>query len=320
VLGGHSSGGVHVDHYLWNHPDTWLVGAVEMSANAASGPGYAPMNVGLDALASEVGCKKGNGQLACLRSKSIYDLETTSFNSTSNTWFTPTVDGITRWSVSDYKARFKAGLYPTHVPLLTGNSNGEGTIFGLVYSGENTNFSSWIETFDADVAHIPHDVLLDAYNASDYSTVSLESGAQYGDARFDCAVDYLVDLRSSSQDTWSYRWFGAYDNVVGVSGTAPTHGTEIPFFLGGNECFSSLTNVTTAQQKLADYTNNWFVAWIKNPSKGPGWDKVKPVNGVVMKLGVPGNEKALVKGQTGDYNGICQSVSVPTTPQRNDKS
>ncbi|KAF2771743.1 alpha/beta-hydrolase [Teratosphaeria nubilosa] len=33
VFGGHASGSVHVDHYLWNHPDTWLAGAVEMSAN-----------------------------------------------------------------------------------------------------------------------------------------------------------------------------------------------------------------------------------------------------------------------------------------------
>ncbi|KAJ0162242.1 Para-nitrobenzyl esterase [Colletotrichum tanaceti] len=44
VFGGHSSGGVHVDHYLWNHPDSWLKGAVQMSANAVSGPAFAPVN------------------------------------------------------------------------------------------------------------------------------------------------------------------------------------------------------------------------------------------------------------------------------------
>lgn len=279
-----------------------------MSANAKSGPGYAPENVALDVVAGEVGCGTGRGQLDCLRQVDIYDLETTYFNSTSNTWFCPAIDDITRFS--DYVARYKADKYPSHVPLITGNSNGEGTVFSVVYGGENTDFATWINTFDADVAHIPDDVLLAAYNSSDFATVSLESGTQYGDARFDCAVDYLIDLRSQKQNTWVYRFFGAYDNVVGIPGTAPTHGTEIPFFLGGNECFSALTNVTAAEQALADSINDWFVAWIKNPAAGPGWQKVTPKSGTVAKLGVPGNETEIILGKTGDYNGICQSVSL----------
>jgi carboxylesterase type B len=293
---------------LWNHPDTWLAGAIEMSANAKSGPTYAPTNVALDVVAAEVGCGTGSGQLDCLRQVDLYAFQTTKFNSTTNTWFTPAIDDITRFS--NYGARYQAGQYPTHVPLMTGNSNGEGTIFALIYSFENTDFATWINTFDADVAHIPDDVLLAAYNASDFATVSLESGTQYGDARFDCAVDYLVDLRSQQQDTWVYRFFGDYDNVVGVPGTAPTHGTEIPFFLGGNECFSALSGVTPAEQARADSINDWFVSWIKNPSAGPGWDKVTPKSGTVAKLGVPGNETAIILGKTSDYNEICQSVSL----------
>jgi carboxylesterase type B len=284
-----------------------------MSANAASGPAYAPMNVGLDVVAAEVGCPTGKGQLDCLRKKTIYELETANFNATTNTWFTPTVDGMTRWSVADYSKRFAAGKYPSNVPLITGNSAGEGTIFGLVYGSENTNFASWINTFDADSAHIPDDALLAAYNISDYATVSLMSGAQYGDARFNCPVDYFIDMRSRAQNTWEYRWFGAYDNVVGVPGTAPTHGTEVPFFMGGNECFSALSNVTTAQQTLADFTNNWFVNWIKNPASGPGWAQLQsgsmPGGGIVMKLGVGGAETALIETKRNDFNGICQSVS-----------
>ncbi|KAH8660723.1 carboxylesterase [Tricladium varicosporioides] len=306
VLGGHSSGGVQVDDYLWNHPDTWLVGAIEMSANAQSGPAYAPMNVALDVVAAEVNCSTGVGQLDCLRKVDLYDFQTTYFNSTTNTWFTPAIDEITRYR--DYSARLAAGNYPSHVPLITGNSNGEGTIFSIVYSGENTNFPAWINTFDADSAHIPDDVLLATYNTSDFSTVSLESGTQYGDIRFDCATDYFVDLRANLQDTWVYRFFGAYDNVVGVPGTAPTHGTEIPFFLGGNECFSSLTNVTVAEQALADSINGWFVEWIKNPSAGPGWNRVTPKSGTVALLGTPGNETEVILGSTGDYNARCQAM------------
>jgi carboxylesterase type B len=297
---------VQVDHYLWNHPDTWLKGAAEMSANAASGPAITPPNVGLDVIAAEVGCGTGAGQLACLRNVSIYDIQTTYFNSTSNTWFSPIIDNITRHS--DYAARFAAGKYASHVPLLTGNSNGEGTIFSIVYSGENTNFSSWINTFDADSAHIPDAKLTGAYNIANYSTESLMSGTQYGDARFNCPVDYFVDLRSSTQDTWEYRFFGAYDNVVGVSGTAPTHGTEVPFFHGGNECFEKLTNVTDAQQALADSIHDWFVEWIKNPAAGPGWEKVTPIDGPLVKLGVPGDELTRIEGCTAEHNAICQSV------------
>ena len=44
VFGGHSSGSVQVDHYLWNHPATFVKGAVQMSANAMSGPAFAPQD------------------------------------------------------------------------------------------------------------------------------------------------------------------------------------------------------------------------------------------------------------------------------------
>lgn len=308
VFGGHSSGSVQVDHYLWNHPDTWLVGAVQMAANAKSGPAVAPVNQALDVVAAEVGCPKGAGQLECLRSVDVYAFQTTKFNATYNTWFTPAVDNITRYQ--DYEGRFAAGKYASHVPLLTGNSDGEGAVFSLVYGGENTDFSAWLDTFDADVAEIPKGDLLAAYNISDYSSVSAMSGAQYGDARFFCPIDYLRDLRSTKQATWTYRFFGNYPNVWGLPVSAPTHGTEIPFFLGGNECFDAIKDVTKAEQALADYQNDWFVSWIKNPSAGPGWDKVTPKKGTLAKLGVPGNELAIELASTADYNAVCQSVSL----------
>ncbi|CZT18161.1 related to triacylglycerol lipase II precursor [Ramularia collo-cygni] len=310
VFGGHSSGAVHVDHYLWNHPSTWLKGAVQMSANALSGPAFAPKNVALDVVAAEVGCGtvQQGGQLECLRSVEIADLQTAFFNQTSNTWFTPIIDDITRFS--DYPARLKAGKYASHVPLLTGNSAGEGTIFSLVYGAENANFSSWIETFNADSKHIPSEVLLSAYAHNSTSDSSI-SGMQYGEARFDCPVDYMIDLRSECQSTWEYRFFGAYDNVVGVPGTAPTHGTEVPFFLGGNECFEKLENVTAAQQALADSIHDWFVAWIKNPGAGPGWERARAVDGPIAYLGFPGDELSQIEASSGLHNGRCQEVYKP---------
>ncbi|KAJ4256881.1 hypothetical protein NW762_008977 [Fusarium torreyae] len=313
VFGGHSSGGVQVDHYLWNHPNTFLKGAVEMSANALSGPAYAPVDEALNAVAEEVGCPKGGkGQLDCLRDVNIYDFQTANFNSTFNTWFTPVIDDITRFS--NYASRFSAGNYASQVPLLTGTSNGEGTIFSLVYGAENSDFSSWINTFDADSAHIPDDSLISAYKSSDYASEALRSGAQYGDARFNCPVDYLLDVRSRKQNTWVYRFFGAYDNVVGPPNTAPTHGTEVPFFHGGNECFDSLSGVTKAQQALADSIHKWFVAWIKNPAAGPGWNKASQA-GELVKLGVPGNELARIKATRSQFNSVCQSVYKPNFPK-----
>jgi carboxylesterase type B len=313
VFGGHSSGSVQVDHYLWNNPETFLAGAVQMSANAMSGPGYAPQNEALDAVAAEVGCpSSGDGQIDCLRKVDVSKLLTANFNSTFNTWFTPVIDDIIRHS--NYSARFAAGQYASHVPLLTGTSNGEGTIFSIVYGAENSNFSSWINTFDADVAHIADRTLIDAYSRYNYSSDSLRSGTQYGDARFVCPVDYLLDMRSVEQDTWAYRFFGAYDNVVGPPNTAPTHGTEVPFFHGGNECFAGLQNVTSEQQALADSIHGWFVDWIKNPTAGPGWDKVSPGLGALVKLGVPGDELSQIPAMTGEFNEICRKVYNPAFP------
>ncbi|KAH7035936.1 Alpha/Beta hydrolase protein [Microdochium trichocladiopsis] len=318
VFGGHSSGSVQVDHYLWNHPSTFLKGAVQMSANAESGPAYAPRNEAMDAVAAEVGCPSfaAGGQLECMRNVDFLKMETSFFNSTSNTWFTPTIDDVTRFS--NYPARFAQGKYASQVPLLTGTSNGEGTIFSLVYGFENSNFSSWINTFDADSQHIPDADLIAAYPPSEFGNSDpARSGAQYGDARFNCPVDYLLDLRVQKQPTWVYRFFGAYDNVVGgPPGTAPTHGTEVPFFHGGNECFSSLSGVTAEEQALADAIFGWFVQWIKNPAAGPGWAPVTTTKtGPLVKLGVPGDELTRIPATRQEFNARCQSVYAPNFPK-----
>lgn len=118
-------------------------------------------------------------------------------------------------------------------------------------------------------------------------------------------------MRSAEQRTWEYRFFGEYDNVVGVAGTAPTHGTEVPFFLGGNECFEKLENVTEAQQALADSINDWFVEWIKDPQAGPGWEQASAVDGAVVYLGVPGDELSRIEASAGMHNGRCQAVYKP---------
>ncbi|CAP79982.1 hypothetical protein E8E15_006670 [Penicillium rubens] len=319
VLGGHSSGGVHVDHYLWNHPDTFLAGAIEMSANAHSGPAYAPAGVALKQVVQEMldagvtlDCTAEDYTLDCLRAADTYAFQTSSFNSTVNTWFSPAVDEITRFS--NYTDRFVNGHYPTSLPLIVGNSDQEGEIFGYVYGSENTNFSSWIRTFDADLAFVPADQLLAAYNESDYASVSLMSGASYGDARFICATDSLLDLRAAEQPTWIYRWFGNYSNVLPIPDLGPSHGSEVPFFHGGNECFSSLDGVTDAEQQLADYIHSWFVAWIKNPSAGPGWEQARPVDGPLARVGVPGHEQEIVTSTTGAYNRRCQEVYKPNYP------
>lgn len=307
VFGGHSSGSVQVDHYLWNHPDAKLAGAVQMAANAKSGPAVAPTNEALDLVAKEVNCPTGKGQLECLRKVDIYAFRTATFNSSLNTYFTPVVDENTRYQ--DYASRFAAGKYASHVPLLTGNADQEGAIFGLVYGSENTNFSKWVNTFDADVAQIPDDVLLAAYNISDYSSVSAMSGAQYGDARFFCPVDYLLDMRATKQDTWTYRFYTNYTTGLPVPG--PTHGTEIPYFFGGNEAFAGLAGVTKEQQSFADFQNDWFVSWIKNPAAGPGWEKARPGSGPVGLLGLQGKQLEIQVADTKRFNGRCKSVYAP---------
>ncbi|KAI6619551.1 hypothetical protein MCOR14_010423 [Pyricularia oryzae] len=315
VFAGHSSGSLQVDHYLWNHPDTFLKGAAEMSANTMSGPAFAPADQGLDKMAAELGCPSAaaGGQIECLRKVDAEAFMTTQFSGFLNTVFTPVIDDKTRHS--DYAARFAAGQYASHVPLLTGLSDGEGTIFSLVYGAENGNFSEWIRSFDADVAQLDPAVLEAAYPPADFASESLRSGALYGDARFNCPVDYYVDLRSEVQPTWAYRFFAKYDNVVGVPGTAPTHGTEVPFFHGGNECFAGLSGVTPAQQALADSIHDMFVAWIKDPAAGPGWDRVKPKAGPLVKLGVPGDELSRIPGETGEFNARCQAVYNPKFPE-----
>ncbi|KAL4938070.1 hypothetical protein BDV06DRAFT_201794 [Aspergillus oleicola] len=319
VLGGHSSGGVHVDHYLWNHPDTFLAGAIEMSANAQSGPAITPSGVGLKQVVQDMidagvslDCTADDYTLDCLRAVDTYAFQTTYFNSTSNTWFSPIIDGFTRFS--SYADRFANGQYPKDLPLIVGNSDQEGALFGYVYGSEDANFTEWIGTFDADIAFIPSSELLAAYNEADYASVSAMSGASYGDARFLCATDYLLDIRAAEQPTWVYRWFGQYSNVLPIPNLGPSHGSEVPFFHGGNECFELLDDVTEDEQKLATYMNDWFVAWIQNPAAGPGWEKASPVDGPLARVGVPGHEEEIVTSTTGAYNSRCQKTFKPNYP------
>lgn len=136
-----------------------------MSANAKSGPAYAPSGVALSQVAKDIetsgvklDCDANNPTLECLRKLDMYTLQTSHFNPTTNTWFAPVVDNITRYE--NYESRFSQGLYAKSVPLIVGNSNKEGKLFAQMYSSENSNFSHWINTFDADLAFVPDHVLL----------------------------------------------------------------------------------------------------------------------------------------------------------------
>ncbi|CAG8957028.1 hypothetical protein HYFRA_00012509 [Hymenoscyphus fraxineus] len=126
----------------------------------------------------------------------------------------------------------------------------------MVYASENTNFQSWLLTFDADSAHIPRNDLIVAYNTQDFTSTSIKTGTQYIDARLNYAIDFLVGLRSSLLETWEYRYFGEYADVVGAPVSAHTHGAEIPFCFGGNEAFESIKGVTKERQALVTFTND----------------------------------------------------------------
>ena len=82
----------------------------------------------------------------------------------------------------------------------------------------------------------------------------------------------------------------------------------------GNECFEALAGVTEEQQALADAIHSWFVSWIKDPSAGPGWDKVSEDGGLV-KLGVPGDELERIPAKREEFNQICRDVYDPYFPE-----
>lgn len=65
--------------------------------------------------------------------------------------------------------------------------------------------------------------------------------------------------------------------------------------------------MTEEQQALADSIHSWFVSWIKDPSAGPGWDKVSE-EGALVKLGVPGDELERIPAKREEFNGICEKV------------
>ncbi|KAI5785859.1 carboxylesterase [Geopyxis carbonaria] len=294
VLAGHSSGSVMVDHYLWNHPSTFLAGAMQMSANANSGPAVAPAGVGLAALAAEHGCSTTD-PLPCLRALPAATLATSAFNSTYNTWFAPSLSPATRKS----PATFATAPRP-RIPLLVGSAAAEGFVFQFVYGAIATPLSSWIRTFDADVAHIPAAANL----TSHYPNTAAGAGEMYGDARFSCPTEHLVNLRAAGQKVWQYRWLGA--------GAPASHGSEVPFWHGGGVNFADAGVAASADmQTAADSMVGALVKFVKAPAQGPGWEQTSAgEEGALALLGgeTPGEVGA---AQRGDYNGICKELYEP---------
>nr|XP_031860892.1 uncharacterized protein CI109_003618 [Kwoniella shandongensis]KAA5527964.1 hypothetical protein CI109_003618 [Kwoniella shandongensis] len=308
---GQSSGAVMVDHYLWNHPKTNIKAAIIQSADVFSGPGYAPEQVGFDVLAESFNCPIDDlsAQLDCLRNASPLSLVTVDEIFTANfsdsgaeTWFVPLIDGHTRFD--DYEDRFRKGKYPKEVPVLTGNVANEATLFGLVVypASQTTPFSHWINTFNADAAHIPDDQLLSRYPDSDYSSSALQSGQLYANMRFYCAIDYMVDLRAELDNHYRYRFAGNYSSQNGYPALGACHGCELPYIFKTY----NRTLATGIQPQLADKLHEIWVKFAKNPSDGPGWAPVTQHDGPIALLGSAEAPLETVVQNSSDYNRICQ--------------
>ncbi|ORY26752.1 acetylcholinesterase precursor [Naematelia encephala] len=302
---GQSSGGVMVDHYLWNHPETKIKATIIHSADTFSGPGYAPEGVGFDVLSGEVGCPTDDdqAQLDCLRNKTVTDLMTDNWKAKYQPWFVPVIDGHTRYQ--DYPARFKAGKYPTHVPVLTGNVDHEETLFGLeVYpASETTPFSHWINTFDADAAHVPDNELLAHYPDSDFTSTALQSGQLYADLRFYCAIDYMVNLRADLGNHYRFRWMGNWTAFEGNVLLGAAHGSELPFIFQQYNA----TLATGVQPKLAKQMHEMWVNFAKKPQNGPGWPATTKHGGIMALLGQNDAPLDVTLTNASEYNSICQN-------------
>ncbi|KAK8858376.1 hypothetical protein IAR55_002603 [Kwoniella newhampshirensis] len=306
---GQSSGGVMVDHYLWNHPKTKIKAAIIQSADVFSGPGYAPEQVGFDVLAGEMNCPADDlsAQLSCLRNVTIDRIFTANF-SDQETWFVPVIDEYTRFS--DYETRFKAGRYPKHVPVLTGSANNEETLFGLVVypPSQTTPFSHWINTFNADAAHIPDDLLLSHYPDKDFPSSALQSGKLYANLRFFCAIDYLIDLRAELGNHYRYRFMGNYSSQTGYPAFGACHGCELPYIFKTY----NRTLATGIQPELSNKLHKIWADFAKNPSEGPGWNATTAHDGPMALFGSSDAPLDTVIVQSSEYNGICQNVRAST--------
>lgn len=238
TLVGESSGAGSVDFYsfAWTK-DPIVNGFIAQSgiANPAT-PNVSAAN--WVAATTLLGCASSNSTdttvLSCMRSQN----QTAILRAVSAipTTFGPTVDNIVAFS--DNLERAAAGKV-IRKPYLIGNNDNEAGLFEVTYGARGIT-----------------------YPPSFWKLQNLFI--------FNCGISLRAKAAAIKAPTWRYHYFGEFPNLA-LSTSPPSgawHGSEIPMVFGADLDVQNITGRTTEQQRIGDYMEGAWAAFVKDPARG----------------------------------------------------
>ncbi|KAH7395874.1 putative carboxylesterase [Cadophora sp. MPI-SDFR-AT-0126] len=276
TLVGESSGAGSVDFYsfAWTHDP--IVNGFIAQSNIADPKTPDESATNWAAAATLLGCTSSNSTnttiLSCMRSRN----QTSILRAIAALpAFGPTVDNIVAFP--NNLERAAAGKL-IRKPWLIGNNDNEAGLFEVLFGARGITFppSYW----------------------------KLQN--QFS---FNCKISLRAKAAALKVPTWRYHYFGDFPNLA-LSISPPSgawHGSEIPMVFGPDLDIQNVTGRTTEQQRVGEYMQGAWAAFVKDPEKGLkkyGWPRYNPDSKTLVRLAYE-NQTSANLGLPADYDFTC---------------
>lgn len=235
------------------------------------------------ALADKMGCPK-NDTLDCLRAIPAAELK--NVIERGNLYFGPAHDDGTTWAAWPRRARLASTASNSsiaRVPVLIGSNSGEGLTF--VWGQNDTR--KYIQGAIPGSTDKIVDFILGLYPlGSDGISNSFEQIAMFNtEMAMQCPAKTLADdNKKVGIKTWRYYFDASFPNTEIFCNSSAWHSSEIGLVFGTYP----RKGATKFQAELSRRMQNAWARFIKDPSRGPGWETA-PMLGVIGS-GVRGND------------------------------
>jgi len=268
---GQSAGGFSVSGMIVRHPvDPPFRAAIIFSgASPDTAPASATSFTSFNDFASAVGCGDipGLSRLACLKEVSAEDIRAFT-NGPSSGAFSSIVDDTTTFD--DNLQRILAGN-AARVPLLTGNTQNDGTLFTV---GDN-NLTAFLDALGLSTVdpNITADAIRALYPGQNDTNVIADT---VRDVTFLCPASLWTAafVTSGISSVFRYEYGPVFPDLQLFPNAGAWHSTELPELFGTFNPSTSTDNEVTLSKTFQTAIANF----IKNPneSPAPNWPKYIP--------------------------------------------
>ncbi|RMZ70289.1 triacylglycerol lipase V precursor [Pyrenophora seminiperda CCB06] len=293
VIAGQSSGGAAVDWWSYAYPQDPIVhGLMSTSGNAFSFPlnSHAKQVENWSLVSSLVGCNNtanATTTLSCMRSIPWHTLSLAASKIPptpggspvrSTPPFYPIVDNETIFSPTTYPSLASTGRF-AKLPYFHGHNDNEQGYYVIPAFAQGRN-------------------------------VTNEQAQKFLFESFVCPVSYEARARTAAGvKSWTYRYFGDWENTRLYPTSGAYHGSELHMILGGAEDMSGLP-MEAAQKDTVTLVQSAVAAFTEDPEEGLlelGWPVFEPGRESWVQI-AKGNSAGVGFVRAETYDAGCEEV------------